>query len=98
MTFLVLKYVTGQRSGTMGNPTKVIPSPGAPSLVTTLLWGLVGPRVHLKEMLDSGRQGCPNTDAAGGGTQYVPTNIDPSSSPKSGHHQTMPGHIGGSGT
>lgn len=60
------------------------PQPWGSSLVTTLLWRPVGPRVHLEEMLGSGRQGCPNTDAAGGGAQYVPANIDPAPLPKPG--------------
>lgn len=50
-----------------------------------------------KEMQGSERQGCPNTDAAEGGTQYVPANIDPATLPKPDHRQTMPGRTGGAG-
>lgn len=81
----------------MGNPTRVIPNPGPPSLVTILLWGPTGPKRPLKEILGGGRQACPNTDAAGGGTQYIPANIDPAPLPKSDHRQTMPGRTGESG-
>lgn len=35
-------------------------------------------------MLGNGSQGCPNTDAAGGGAQYVPANIDPAPLPRPG--------------
>lgn len=53
---------------------------------------LLGPEYMQKEMLGSGRQGCPNTDAAESMTQYIPANIDPASLPKPDHCQTMPGY------
>ena len=58
---------------------------------------LLGPEYIQKEMLGSGRQGCPNTDAAESMAQYIPANIDPASLPKPDDCQTMPGCIVGSG-
>lgn len=50
-----------------------------------------------KEMLGSGRQGCPNTDAAESMTQYIPANIDPAPLPKPDHARQCQGALLGLG-